>query len=59
MWSTVLLINSFLWSIGAVYFIYSIGTAIITWSWKQFVLGLVIFVFLSVAQIVIAGIAEP
>ncbi len=58
MWSTILLVNSVLWSIGAVYFVYSIGMAIITWSWKQFVLGLVIFAFLSIAEIVLAAIAE-
>jgi len=45
-------------AIGAVYFVYSVGMAIITLSWKQFLLGLLIFVFFSVAEVVLAAISE-
>jgi len=59
MWGILLTVNSVLWALAATYFVYSIGTAILTWSGKQFLLGLVIFVFFSIAEIVIAAISEP
>ncbi len=59
MWGTILLVNSVLWVLAATYFVYSLGTAIIMWSWKQFLIALLVFVLLSVAEIVLAAIAEP
>ena len=59
MWGTLLQVNSVLWALSGVFLIYSIGNAIFTWSGKQFLLALLLFAFLSVTEIVIAGLQEP
>ncbi len=59
MWGNLLAVNSIFWALSGVYLIYSFGVAIITWSWKQFLVALLVFVFLSVAEIALAAIAEP
>lgn len=59
MWGTILQVNSILWVIAGIYFIYSIGAAILIPSWKQFLLGLLIFVFFTLAEVALAAIAEP
>ena len=59
MWENILTVNSVLWGIAGVYLIYAFGSAILTWSWKQFWIALVVFIFLSVAELVLNGIADP
>ncbi|OGG53474.1 hypothetical protein A3H16_01855 [Candidatus Kaiserbacteria bacterium RIFCSPLOWO2_12_FULL_53_8] len=59
MWGTILNINSILWALSGTYFVYSTGIAILTWSGKQFLLGLLVFVFFSLAEVALAAIAEP
>ncbi len=58
MWGPLLQINSVLWIFSAVFLIYSAGNAILTWSGKQFLLALLLFVFLSLVEIVLAAISE-
>jgi hypothetical protein len=59
MWDIMLAINSILWVIAGVYLIYAFGTAILTWSGKPLLIALAIFVFFSVAEIVLNGIVDP
>ena len=59
MWGTILQINGILWAITGIYFVYSTGAAVLMASWKQFFLGLLIFVFFTLAEVVLAAIAEP
>ena len=59
MWGTVLQVNSLLWVMAAVFMVYSAGNAILTWSWKQFVLSILLFAFLSVTEITFAALQEP
>lgn len=59
MWLKLLHVNSVLLSIAGVYAISSLGGALLFWSWKQFLIALVIFVFLAISEVVLAGIAEP
>ena len=59
MWVVILTINSVLLTISGVYLIYAFGTAIITWSGKQFVIALIIFLFFCLAELVINAIVDP
>jgi hypothetical protein len=59
MWGTILQFNSVIFALSAVYSIYSLGTAIITWSWKQFVIALILCIFFGVIEVTLAALAEP
>lgn len=59
MWGILVNVNSVLWVLSGVYLVYSFGVAILAWSWKQFLLALLMFVFLSLAEIALAAMAEP
>ncbi|OGG50667.1 hypothetical protein A2763_03620 [Candidatus Kaiserbacteria bacterium RIFCSPHIGHO2_01_FULL_54_36] len=58
MWGNLIIIGSIIWAIAGVYFIYTLGAAIITWQWKQFWIALLLFIFISLVQIVLAALAE-
>ncbi|MSU73644.1 hypothetical protein EXS56_00725 [Candidatus Kaiserbacteria bacterium] len=58
MWNKILQINSVLWIMSALFLVYSFGHGIITWSGKQFWLALLLFIFLSVIEIVISALQE-
>ena len=59
MWGPILQVNSVLWILSAVFVVYSAGSAILFWSWKQFLLSLLLFAFFSVAEIALSALAEP
>lgn len=59
MWSTILLINSIVFSLASVYLVYSFGAMILLLEWKPFVLTLVVCIFLGFAEIALAAISEP
>jgi len=59
MWGHILQVNSVLWALSGVFLIYATGAAIFSWSWKQFLLALLLFVFFSVTEIVFAALQEP
>ena len=59
MWNILIQINSVLWALSAVFAVYSVGNAILTWSWKQLVLALLLFVFITLIEIVLAALQEP
>lgn len=59
MWGILLQINSVLWALAGIFLIYSLGAAIMTWSWKQFWLALLLFVFVSIVEVALAAISEP
>jgi hypothetical protein len=58
MWGNLILINAVFWVLSAMYLIYSVGTAILMGQWKQLLLALLLFIFLSVAEIALAAMAE-
>ena len=58
MWGTIMNINSIFWCIGATYLLYALGLGILTWQWKQFWVALLITIFLSLTEIVLAALAE-
>ncbi|OGG56736.1 hypothetical protein A2680_02195 [Candidatus Kaiserbacteria bacterium RIFCSPHIGHO2_01_FULL_55_37] len=59
MWNNILQVNSLLWVLSALYLVFSFGSAILTWSWKQFFLALLLFAFFSVTEVVFAALQEP
>ena len=58
MWDTILQINSVLLVLSGIYLIYSLGAAILTLSWKQFLFAILLFAFFGVVEIIIAAIIE-
>ena len=59
MWGNLLMINAVFWALSGMYLIYSIGTAILKGQWKQLLLALLLFAFLSVVEVALGAIAEP
>jgi hypothetical protein len=58
MWAVILLINSIALSISGLYFVYSIGLAILSGQWKVFFAALLVMLFLSVTEVVLGAILE-
>ena len=58
MWGTVMLVNSGLWVIGAVYFFYAFGVGVMTLSWTQFFASVLMMLFLTFTEFVIAIFSE-
>ncbi len=56
MWHIILVINSALWILAALYLVYAFGNLILFLAWKEFLLGLLIFAFLSIAQVAIGAV---
>ena len=54
----LMFICSILWAAAGIYFIYSIGIAILTLSIGPFVTGLIIMVFATIAEITLAVITD-
>jgi len=59
MWLNILTINSVLWTLSGIFLIYSLGAAIILWHWKQFLVALLVFLFLGLTEVALAAIVEP
>ncbi|MBI5457814.1 hypothetical protein HY971_03765 [Candidatus Kaiserbacteria bacterium] len=59
MWGHILQANSVLLALAGVFLVYSAGNAILTWSWKQFLLSLLLFAFLGVTEVIFAALQEP
>lgn len=55
MWHIVLTINSVLWVIAMLYLVYAAGQLFIIFAWKEFLLALVVVVFLSLAEVALAA----
>jgi hypothetical protein len=58
MWSVILLINSFILTFVSLYFIYSIGMAILVGAWKAFFIALITFLFFTFTEVAIGSISE-
>jgi hypothetical protein len=56
MWEIIMTINSVLLSLAGVFLIYALGAWIILGAGKEFLLALLLFIFLFITQIVIAAI---
>lgn len=54
----LMFICSILWAVALIYFIYSIGIAILTLSIGPFITGLIIMVFATIAEITLAIITD-
>ncbi len=59
MWGHILQANSVLLALASIFLVYSIGNAILTWSWKQLLLSLLLFIFLGVTEVIFAALQEP
>ena len=59
MWGTILLINSTLLALTSLYFVYSIGAAILLFEWKQMLVMLLLCIFFGFVQIALGALAEP
>ncbi len=59
MWGTLILINSVLLSLCSLFLVYAIGAAILLSQWKQLLLVFMLCIFLIIAQIALAAMAEP
>ena len=59
MWGHILQVNSVLWALSGIFLIYAVGAAILSGAWKQLLLALLLFIFLSVTEITLAGLQEP
>jgi len=58
MWNTLLAINGVIWIFTSIYFIYSIGAAILKADGHQFLLGLGFFLLSIFIEIILAGLSE-
>jgi hypothetical protein len=59
MWNKVMGFNSFvLWPIALIFLIYSAGRAAILFDWRTFVVALVIFIILTIVQMVLAIMSD-
>lgn len=58
MWDNLLLINSILWACTAIYFIYSIGYAILRADAQQFFIGLGLFLLSLTIEIILGGLKK-
>ncbi len=56
MWNIAVIINSVFLALSTVFFIYSIGAALILGQWKLLLLAFLLFVFLGITQIVLAAL---
>ena len=54
----LMFICSILWAVALIYFIYSIGIAILTLSIGPFITGLIIMVFVTIAEITLAILTD-
>ena len=59
MWSIILQINSLLFVITSLVLVYTLGTGLMTWTWKPFGVALLLFIFFALTEIALAAIAEP
>jgi len=57
-WKRLLLVNSVLWAIAAVYFVYGTTYGILTLNWGEFLHGLEALAAFTVSQAVIALIGD-
>jgi len=58
MWNVLLTVNSVLLTIASTYFVYALGTAVVTWTWKGALSAFIIFVVLWISQLALDGINE-
>lgn len=59
MWAYVLGFTSFiLWPGSFIFMIYSAGRALFTLQWKMFVIALVIFIVVTIAEVIIALMSD-
>ena len=58
MWDNLLFINSLIWVCTSVYFVYSIGAAILKWDIRIFLGGLGLFLLSLIVQIILAGLKK-
>jgi hypothetical protein len=58
MWNTLLAVNGIIWIFTSIYFIYSIGYAILRLSFHQFLLGLGLFLLSILIEIILAGLSK-
>ena len=54
----LMFICSILWAASVIFLIYSIGMAILTLSIGPFIMGLIVFVFATIAEIVLAILTD-
>ncbi len=55
---TLMFICSILWAAAVIYFIYSIGMSILTLNIGPFITGLIIMVFATIAEVVLAILTD-
>ena len=58
MWDTILFINSILWAIASIYFVYSVGAAILKWDVRIFLYGFGWFLFFLITEIILGGLKK-
>ena len=58
MWNTALSVNSVLWIIASTFFIYAIGNAILTLTWKELLISFIFAAGLTITQIVAGALAD-
>jgi hypothetical protein len=58
MWNTLLAVNGVIWVFTSIYFIYSIGFAILKADLNQFLFGLGLFLLSVLFEIILAGLSE-
>ncbi len=57
-WKIVLVINSILWVLAAIYCVYATTYGIISLDWHRFVYGIVAVGVLTISEVIIAFIAD-
>lgn len=58
MWQIILTVNSVFIVLSSVFFIYSIGAAMILGEWKQLLVAFLVLAFLLLTELVISAIIQ-
>lgn len=58
MWDTLLNINSVLLTISCLFFIYTLGEGILLWTWKPFLIALLVTIFFFTTELIFGALAD-
>lgn len=58
MWDTLLNVNSVLLTISSVFLLYTLGEGILLWTWKPFLIALLVTLFLGATELILGALAD-
>lgn len=58
MWDALLNVNSVLLIIASVFLVYTLGEGVLLWTWKPFLIALLVTLFLFATEIILGALAD-